>query len=78
MYVDPDMTVAVLAETQRRIYIYHQVDSADLNTAAQSVVDLGGATVTGETEEVLGIQLSGRMLVVLRERSICTVNLDRC
>ncbi|KAJ2036231.1 hypothetical protein GGI03_000823 [Coemansia sp. RSA 2337] len=78
MYVDPDMTVAVLAETQRRIYIYHQVDSADSSTAAQSVVDLGGATVTGETEEVLGIQLSGRMLVVLRERSICTVNLDRC
>ncbi|KAJ2885729.1 hypothetical protein H4R27_001170 [Coemansia aciculifera] len=78
MYADPDMTVAVLAETQRRIYVYHQVSSDNLNTAAQSVVDLGNATVAGETEELLGIQLSGRMLVVLREHSICTINLDRC
>ncbi|KAJ2688070.1 hypothetical protein IWW39_002488 [Coemansia spiralis] len=78
MYVDPDMAVAVLAETQRRIYVYHQAASANSNTAAQSVVDLGGAAVAGETEEVLGIQLSGRMLVVLREHSICTIDLDRC
>ncbi|KAJ2734129.1 hypothetical protein IW152_002571 [Coemansia sp. BCRC 34962] len=78
MYVDPDMTVAVLAETQRRIYVYHQAVSASSNTAAQSVVDLGNAAVAGETEEVLGIQLSGRMLVVLREHSICTIDLDRC
>ncbi|KAJ2826213.1 hypothetical protein GGI24_002959 [Coemansia furcata] len=78
MYVDPDMTVAVLAETQRRIYIYHQAAGANLNTAAQSVMYLGNATVAGETEEVLGIQLCGHMLVVLREHSICTIDLDRC
>ncbi|KAJ2550300.1 hypothetical protein GGH95_006096, partial [Coemansia sp. RSA 1836] len=37
MYVDSAMTVAVLAETQRRIYVYHQVASAKSATAAQSV-----------------------------------------
>ncbi|KAJ2636011.1 hypothetical protein GGF44_003224 [Coemansia sp. RSA 1694] len=78
MYVDSAMTVAVLAETQRRIYVYHQVASAKSATAAQSVVDLGNAAVAGQSEEVLGIQLAGRVLVVLREHSICTVALDQC
>ncbi|KAJ2324234.1 hypothetical protein GGI00_005390, partial [Coemansia sp. RSA 2681] len=78
MYVDSAMTVSVLAETQRRIYVYHQVASANSATAAQSVVDLGNAAVAGQSEEVLGIQLAGRVLVVLREHSICTVDLDQC
>ncbi|KAJ2902062.1 hypothetical protein GGI21_004606, partial [Coemansia aciculifera] len=65
LYVDADLTVAVLAETQRRIYVYRQVDDAGSVTAAQSVVDMGNAATFGESEEILGIQLAGRVLVVL-------------
>ncbi|KAJ2555224.1 hypothetical protein EV175_002327, partial [Coemansia sp. RSA 1933] len=57
MYVDADMTVAVLAESQRRVYIYHQTESVGARSAVQNVVDLGSdADGSGE---ILGIQLVG-------------------
>ncbi|KAJ2007069.1 hypothetical protein H4R26_001015 [Coemansia thaxteri] len=78
VYVDPDLSVAVLAESQRRIYVYHQAADMRSTTAAQSIVDLGCADAAGESEELLGIQLFGRLLVVLREGSIFTIDLDLC
>ncbi|KAJ1838882.1 hypothetical protein LPJ70_005284 [Coemansia sp. RSA 2708] len=75
MYVDSDLTVAVLAETQRRVYIYHQITQPDATLAVQNVVDLGGA---GDDAEILGIQLVSRALVVLHKRSLSVINLDLC
>ncbi|KAJ2469820.1 hypothetical protein GGI02_003306 [Coemansia sp. RSA 2322] len=70
VYVDPDLSVAVLAESQRRIYVYHQAADMRSTTAAQSIVDLGCADAAGESEELLGIQLFGR----LRGRVECLMN----
>ncbi|KAJ2715575.1 hypothetical protein H4R19_001124 [Coemansia spiralis] len=72
---DPDLTVAVLAEAQRRVYIYHQVPRADAADSVQNVVDLGGS---GADAEILGVQLAGRVLAVLRARSLCTIDLRTC
>ncbi|KAJ2782240.1 hypothetical protein H4R18_002384 [Coemansia javaensis] len=73
--VDPAMAAAVLAEAQRRIYVYHQAPRPDAPAAAQSLVDLGGA---GEYAEILGMQLAGRALAVLRPQALCVVDLDLC
>ncbi|KAJ2456170.1 hypothetical protein EV183_000096 [Coemansia sp. RSA 2336] len=70
MYIDPDMTIAVLAEAQRRIYIYHQSAQP---VAIQNIMDLGSSDV-----EILGIQLIGRTLVVLRKHQLTMVDLDLC
>ncbi|KAJ2605213.1 hypothetical protein GGH99_002896 [Coemansia sp. RSA 1285] len=77
MYVDADMSVAVLAESHRRVYIYHQIRETNARSAVQNVVDLGGDTEDA-SGELLGIQLVGRVLVVLRRRSLCCIDLDRC
>ncbi|KAJ2353517.1 hypothetical protein GGF43_003480 [Coemansia sp. RSA 2618] len=74
-YIDSDMAVAVLAETQRRVYIYHQAKRADAESAVQNVVDLGGS---GDEAEILGIQLVDGILVVLRKHSLCLVDLSLC
>ncbi|KAJ1722207.1 hypothetical protein LPJ53_003340 [Coemansia erecta] len=71
MYVDAEMTVAVLAETQRRIYIYHQSNGTSSTEAVQNIVDIGSG-------ELFGMQITGRTLVLLRENSLYLVNLDRC
>ncbi|KAJ1880020.1 hypothetical protein LPJ57_002502 [Coemansia sp. RSA 486] len=71
MYVDAEMSVAVLAETQRRIYIYRQTDSRHAADAVQNIVDLGAG-------ELLGLLKVGKHLAVLREHTLCLVNLDRC
>ncbi|KAJ2677217.1 hypothetical protein IWW42_000022 [Coemansia sp. RSA 1085] len=70
MYIDSDMTVAVLAEAQRRIYIYHQSAQP---VAIQNIVDLGSSDA-----EIFGIQLIGRTLVVLRKHLLTMVDLDLC
>ncbi|KAJ2799592.1 hypothetical protein H4R21_003494, partial [Coemansia helicoidea] len=70
--VAPDATVAVLAEAHRRVYIYHQVACAGAADAVQNVVDLGGS---GVDAEILGVQLTGRAVAVLRARSLCTIDL---
>ncbi|KAI9505225.1 hypothetical protein BX070DRAFT_251093 [Coemansia spiralis] len=77
MYIDADMSVAVVAESQRRIYIYHQVENADASSAVQNVVDLG-TDADGGSGEILGIQLCGRVLVLLRRRSLCRIDLVQC
>ncbi|KAJ2161233.1 hypothetical protein GGF46_001661 [Coemansia sp. RSA 552] len=76
-YIDPEMSVAVLAETHRRVYIYHQVQRPGASTAAQNVVDLGCGPDEGDAE-ILGLQLVGRALAVLRRDSLCLVHLDGC
>ncbi|KAJ1789037.1 hypothetical protein LPJ59_005420, partial [Coemansia sp. RSA 2399] len=76
MYVDTDMTVAVLAESQRRVYIYHQTESLGARSAVQNVVDLGSDT--DGSSEILGVQLVGRVLVLLRRCSLCCIDLNMC
>ncbi|KAJ2382633.1 hypothetical protein GGI05_005589 [Coemansia sp. RSA 2603] len=71
MYVDAEMTVAVLAETQRRIYIYHQSKSTSSTEAVQNIVDIGCG-------ELFGMQITGRTLVLLRENALFIIDLDRC
>ncbi|KAJ1644476.1 hypothetical protein J3B02_000588 [Coemansia erecta] len=71
MYVDAEMTVAVLAETQRRIYIYRQTRHRHAAEAVQNIVDLGNG-------ELLGLLKVGGYLAVLREHTLCLVDLDLC
>ncbi|KAJ2848056.1 hypothetical protein IWW36_003522 [Coemansia brasiliensis] len=75
MYIDSDMTVAVLAEAQRRVYIYHQTKHTQDSSAIQNIVDLGGSN---DEAEILGIQLIGRILVILRKHLLTMVDLDLC
>ncbi|PIA19674.1 hypothetical protein COEREDRAFT_78977 [Coemansia reversa NRRL 1564] len=74
-YIDTDMTIAVIAEAQRRLYIYHQVPNPGASSAAQNVIDLGGS---GEDAEILGVQLANKSLVVLGRNSICQIDVDKC
>ncbi|KAJ1667154.1 hypothetical protein IW140_001592 [Coemansia sp. RSA 1813] len=78
MYVDADMRVAVLAESQRRVYIYHQTESAGAMSAVQNVIDLGSDIGVDGSGELLGVQLVGRVLVVLRRNSLCCIDLNMC
>ncbi|KAJ2729546.1 hypothetical protein H4S00_000423 [Coemansia sp. D1744] len=74
-FIASDMTVCVLAETQRRVYIYHQVKHANASSAAQNLVDLGDS---GGDAELVGMQLVGETLVVLRKHSLCFIDLSLC
>ncbi|KAJ2081116.1 hypothetical protein H4R24_002587 [Coemansia sp. RSA 988] len=74
-YIDTEVGIAVLAEAQRRLYIYHQVSSPGASSAAQNVLDLGGSD---DDAELLGMQLADKSLVVLRRNSICQIDVERC
>ncbi|KAI7834104.1 hypothetical protein BX661DRAFT_176641 [Kickxella alabastrina] len=71
MFVDANMSVAVLAETRRRVYIYHQAKSENATNAVQNIVDFGDS-------ELLGIQNTGKTLVVLCSSSLYLVDLNKC
>lgn len=74
MYVAANMTKAILAETHQRIYIYHQTIDKKSANAVQNVIDLGS-----KDEEILGLQMleDQNLLVVLRERSWCLIDIDK-
>ncbi|KAI8320627.1 hypothetical protein GQ54DRAFT_298532 [Martensiomyces pterosporus] len=73
MYVDAEMRLAVLAESQRRVFIYRQVLQSSDAFAEQNVVDLGG---DGD-DEILGLQLANDTLAILREHTVCLVDVSR-
>ncbi|KAJ1962947.1 hypothetical protein GGI12_002339 [Dipsacomyces acuminosporus] len=71
MYADAEMRFAVLAESQRRLFVYHQVHKSGDTFAEQNVVDFGS-----EDGVLLGLQLvNNSTLAVLRAHTICLVDI---